>query len=121
MFGDLFLLKCCCLQITKMQGCCFIFPQLRLLTLHCLVRWHLTHKAIVHFLCSKARLLVSLTITSNNRASGGELLDNLTKQTHISETDIAGYIRQVLWGLDHMHIQNIAHLGLTVSGCTEII
>ncbi|XP_021942907.1 obscurin isoform X3 [Zootermopsis nevadensis] len=47
-------------------------------------------------------------------AGGGELLDNLTKQMYISETDIAGYIRQVLWGLEHMHIQNIAHLGLTI-------
>lgn len=59
--------------------------------------------------------LFSLTMTFNNRAGGGELLDNLTKQMYISETDIAGYIRQVLWGLEHMHIQNIAHLGLTVS------
>lgn len=65
--------------------------------------------------------MVSLTTPFNNRASGGELLDNLTKQTYITETDIAGYIRQVLWGLDHMHIQNIAHLGLTVSGSSEII
>jgi acyl-CoA hydrolase len=65
--------------------------------------------------------LVSLTTTFNDRAGGGELLDNLTKQTYITETDIAGYIRQVLWGLEHMHIQNIAHLGLTVSGCSEII
>jgi hypothetical protein len=54
-------------------------------------------------------------MTSTNRAGGGELLDNLTKHTYITETDIAGYIRQVLWGLEHMHIQNIAHLGLTVS------
>lgn len=65
--------------------------------------------------------MVSLTTLFNNRASGGELLDNLTKQTYVTETDIAGYIRQVLWGLDHMHIQNIAHLGLTVSGSNEII
>lgn len=63
----------------------------------------------------------SLTTTSTNRASGGELLDNLTKQTYITETDIAGYIRQVLWGLEHMHSQNIAHLGLTVSDWTKII
>jgi serine/threonine protein kinase len=56
-------------------------------------------------------------VTSTNRAGGGELLDNLTKQTHITETEIAGYIRQVLWGLEYMHNQNIAHLGLTVSDC----
>ncbi|KAK7869432.1 hypothetical protein R5R35_008161 [Gryllus longicercus] len=47
-------------------------------------------------------------------AGGGELLDNLTKQPHYTEGEIAGYIRQLLWGLEHMHIQNIAHLGLTV-------
>ncbi|XP_069669104.1 obscurin isoform X4 [Periplaneta americana] len=47
-------------------------------------------------------------------AAGGELLDNLTKQSYITESDIAGYIRQILWGLEHMHIQNIAHLGLTI-------
>ncbi|PSN48207.1 hypothetical protein C0J52_03611 [Blattella germanica] len=34
--------------------------------------------------------------------------------TWITETEIAGYIRQILWGLEHMHIQNIAHLGLTI-------
>jgi acyl-CoA hydrolase len=82
---------------------------------------HWKHKVVINFLCSKAQLLVSLTTPFNNRASGGELLDNMTKQPCITETDIAGYIRQVLWGLDHMHIQNIAHLGLTVSGCSEII
>ncbi|XP_046661140.1 obscurin isoform X2 [Homalodisca vitripennis] len=46
-------------------------------------------------------------------ASGGELLYNLTKQTFVTESEIAGYIRQILWGLEHMHDQNIAHLGLT--------
>jgi len=85
------------------------------------VKHHFKYKFIICFLCSKTQLLVSLTTPFNNRASGGELLDNLTKQTYITETDIAGYIRQVLWGLDHMHIQNIAHLGLTVSSCIEII
>ncbi|XP_066993450.2 obscurin isoform X6 [Anabrus simplex] len=45
---------------------------------------------------------------------GGELLDSLTKEPHTTETEIAGYIRQILWGLEHMHDQNIAHLGLTV-------
>lgn len=48
-------------------------------------------------------------------ASGGELLYNLTKQTFVTESEIAGYIRQILWGLEHMHDQSIAHLGLTVS------
>ncbi|RZF43883.1 hypothetical protein LSTR_LSTR007219 [Laodelphax striatellus] len=47
-------------------------------------------------------------------AGGGELLDNLTKQTFVTESEIAGYIRQILWGLEHMHDQNIAHLGLTL-------
>ncbi|XP_075215545.1 obscurin isoform X4 [Lycorma delicatula] len=46
-------------------------------------------------------------------AGGGELLEALTKQTFTTESEIASYIRQVLWGLEHMHDQNIAHLGLT--------
>lgn len=49
-------------------------------------------------------------------ASGGELVkDNILKQTHFTEGDIAGYIRQLLWGLEHMHDLNIGHMGLTVS------
>ncbi|CAH1393217.1 unnamed protein product [Nezara viridula] len=46
-------------------------------------------------------------------ASGGELLDALTRQTHTNESEIASYMRQLLCALDHMHDQNIAHLGLT--------
>ncbi|XP_064466282.1 obscurin-like isoform X4 [Ornithodoros turicata] len=45
---------------------------------------------------------------------GGELLDNITSRDKLSEHEIANYIRQVLEGLNHMHSQNIAHLGLTL-------
>nr|XP_018906228.1 PREDICTED: muscle M-line assembly protein unc-89 isoform X2 [Bemisia tabaci] len=46
-------------------------------------------------------------------ASGGELLDVLTRQTHVTEAEIAYYIRQILWGIEHMHHNSFAHLGLT--------
>ncbi|XP_073994362.1 obscurin isoform X3 [Rhodnius prolixus] len=46
-------------------------------------------------------------------ASGGELLDSLTRQSYTTESEIACYIRQLLVALDYMHEQNIAHLGLT--------
>lgn len=49
-----------------------------------------------------------------NRAAGGELVDTLTKQAYYTETEIAGYIRQLLWGLEYMHSNQYAHLGLTV-------
>ncbi|KAL1110551.1 hypothetical protein AAG570_008079, partial [Ranatra chinensis] len=55
--------------------------------------------------------LNSLTIITE-LAAGGELLDWLTKQSYTSESEIASYIRQLLCGLDYMHDQNIAHLGL---------
>jgi serine/threonine protein kinase len=42
------------------------------------------------------------------------LLESVTKQEFVTESEIAGYIRQVLLGLEYMHSQNIAHLGLTV-------
>ncbi|XP_066587330.1 obscurin isoform X6 [Prorops nasuta] len=48
-------------------------------------------------------------------AAGGELADNLMKQTSYTEYEIAGYIRQILWGLEHMHDSHYAHLGLTLN------
>ncbi|XP_039304591.1 obscurin isoform X4 [Solenopsis invicta] len=47
-------------------------------------------------------------------AAGGELVDNLTRQEHYTEIDIARYIRQLLWGLEYMHDNYYAHLGLTL-------
>lgn len=48
-------------------------------------------------------------------AAGGELVkNNLLKRNYYTERDIAYYIRQALWGLDHMHDHGIGHMGLTV-------
>lgn len=48
-------------------------------------------------------------------AGGGELVrDNLLMRNYYTERDIAFYIRQVLWGLDHMHDHSMGHMGLTV-------
>lgn len=48
-------------------------------------------------------------------AAGGELVrDNLLKRDYFTERDIANYIRQTLWGLEHMHETGVAHMGLTV-------
>ncbi|XP_046395296.1 obscurin isoform X2 [Ischnura elegans] len=45
-------------------------------------------------------------------ASGGEFFDILSKQSFYTESEIAGYVRQILWALEHMHEHSIAHLGL---------
>ncbi|XP_075532246.1 obscurin isoform X3 [Dermacentor variabilis] len=45
---------------------------------------------------------------------GGPLLDNIISQDRVSEHQIANYIKQILEGLNYMHAQNIAHLGLTL-------
>ncbi|KZC06585.1 Muscle M-line assembly protein unc-89 [Dufourea novaeangliae] len=47
-------------------------------------------------------------------AAGGELVDTLTRQAYYTEAEIAGYIRQLLWGLEYMHDNHFAHLGLTL-------
>ncbi|XP_026462645.1 obscurin-like, partial [Ctenocephalides felis] len=48
-------------------------------------------------------------------AGGGELVrDNLLRKERYGESEIAGYIRQLLLGLRHMHDSNIAHLSLTI-------
>lgn len=41
-------------------------------------------------------------------------MDTLTRQEYYTEVDIARYIRQLLWGLEYMHGNHYAHLGLTV-------
>lgn len=49
-------------------------------------------------------------------AAGGELVrDNLLKQDYLMESEISGYIRQLLWGLEYMHEHGYGHMGLTVS------
>lgn len=49
-------------------------------------------------------------------ASGGELVrDYLLKMDYYTESDIAGFIRQLLQGLDYMHDRGYAHMGLNVS------
>ncbi|XP_046810938.1 obscurin isoform X2 [Lucilia cuprina] len=48
-------------------------------------------------------------------AAGGELVrDNLLKRDYFRERDIASYVRQVLWGLEHMHDAGLGHMGLTI-------
>lgn len=48
-------------------------------------------------------------------AAGGELVkDNLLKKDHYGERDIALHIRQLLYGLEHMHDYGIGHMGLTL-------
>ncbi|XP_017890129.1 obscurin isoform X5 [Ceratina calcarata] len=56
---------------------------------------------------------VSVTLVME-LAAGGDLVDTLTKQAYYTESEIAGYIRQLLWGLDYMHNNHYAHLGLTL-------
>lgn len=47
-------------------------------------------------------------------------MDSLTKQEYYTEIDIARYIRQLLWGLEYIHGNHYAHLGLTVR-CMKLV
>ncbi|XP_039752215.1 obscurin-like isoform X4 [Pararge aegeria] len=48
-------------------------------------------------------------------AAGGELVrDRLLRSQGYTEREVAGYIRQLLRGLKHMHDNSVAHLGLTI-------
>lgn len=47
---------------------------------------------------------------------GGELVpDYLLKTDYYTESDVAGFIRQLLQGLEYMHGRGYAHMGLNVS------
>ncbi|XP_023945008.2 obscurin isoform X6 [Bicyclus anynana] len=48
-------------------------------------------------------------------AAGGELVrDRLLRSQGYTEREVAGYIRQLLRGIKHMHDNSVAHLGLTI-------
>lgn len=49
-------------------------------------------------------------------AAGGDLVkDYLLRQDYYTESDISGFVRQILWGLHYMHERGFGHMGLTVS------
>ncbi|XP_043277218.1 obscurin isoform X4 [Venturia canescens] len=73
---------------------------------------HLSHRKLLR-LHDAFETDGSLTLVME-LAGGGELVDNLTKQSYYTEYEIAGYIRQVLQGLHYIHDNNWAHLGLTL-------
>lgn len=50
---------------------------------------------------------------------GGELLDNILHRGTLTESEVAHYIRQILDGLEYLHMRSIGHFGLTVC-CFEI-
>lgn len=50
-----------------------------------------------------------------NRVKGGELFEYISEKDHVSESDAAKFITQILEGVAHFHARNIVHLDLKVS------
>lgn len=76
---------------------------------------HLKHKKLIR-LHSAFEDKYTVTLITE-LAGGGELVrDNLLRQDYYTESEIANYIRQVLWGLEYMHEHGWGHMGLNVSG-----
>lgn len=46
---------------------------------------------------------------------GGELFEFISEKDHVSESDAAKFITQILEGVAHFHARNIVHLDLKVS------
>ena len=46
-------------------------------------------------------------------ATGGELLDTVTREKYITEIEVARIVHQILEGIEYMHSKSIGHLGLT--------
>ena len=45
---------------------------------------------------------------------GGMLFERIVEKNSLTEAECALYMKQVLQGLHHLHLQNIAHLELKV-------
>lgn len=48
--------------------------------------------------------------------TGGELFEKIVEDDNLSEKQVIRYMRQVLYGVQHMHQKNMVHLDLKVSG-----
>ena len=47
-------------------------------------------------------------------ATGGELFQKVIEEDTLTEKQVIGYIRQILYGVHHMHRKEMAHLDLKV-------
>ena len=50
-----------------------------------------------------------------NSVGGGMLFERIVERNSLTEADCALYMKQVLQGVHHLHLQNIVHLELRVS------
>lgn len=48
--------------------------------------------------------------------TGGELFEKIVEDDNLSEKQVIRYMRQVLYGVQHMHQKSMVHLDLKVSG-----
>ena len=48
--------------------------------------------------------------------TGGELFEKIVEDDNLSEKQVIRYMRQVLYGVQHMHQKKMVHLDLKVSG-----
>ena len=46
------------------------------------------------------------------RLRGGELFDFISEKERLSEEEASNFIKQILLGVKHMHLKNVAHLDL---------
>ena len=51
--------------------------------------------------------------------SGGDIFDRIKDRDQLSEEEVARYTKQVLEGLNYLHLRNYMHLDLKVS-CTAL-
>lgn len=56
-----------------------------------------------------------------NSVGGGMLFERIVERNSLTEADCALYMKQVLQGVHHLHLQNIVHLELRVSKISTIL
>ena len=47
--------------------------------------------------------------------TGGELFERIVEEETLTEKQVIGYMKQILYGVQHMHRKEMAHLDLKVT------
>ena len=72
------------------------------------------HEGLNQNTSSYPAVFTSYSLLFSNSVAGGMLFERIVERNNLTEADCALYMKQVLQGVHHLHLQHIVHLELRV-------